>query len=157
MPPMVPEPPAERERFARWGKVSPMTMAFVTGGSGFIGGALIRRLIADGHQVRALARSDTAAAKVAELGASPQLGDISDPASLATAAEGAELAFHAAAWLDRNGTWAEYAKSNVDGTRNVIDACRKAGVRRLIHVSTGAVLMAGKPLVNVDETAPLRP
>lgn len=134
-----------------------MTTVFVTGGSGFIGGALIRRLIAAGHQVNALARSDDAATKVAELGATPQRGDLTDPASLATAAAGAELAFHAAAWLDRNGTWADYTKSNVDGTRNVLDACRTANVRRLIHVSTEAVLIAGKPLVNVDETSPLRP
>jgi nucleoside-diphosphate-sugar epimerase len=134
-----------------------MTTVFVTGGSGFIGGALIRRLIADGHQVNALARSEASAAKVTELGATPRQGDITDPASLAAAAEGAELAFHAAAWLDRNGTWADYVKSNVDGTRNVIDACRKANVRRLIHVSTEAVLIAGKPLINVDETAPIRP
>jgi nucleoside-diphosphate-sugar epimerase len=45
----------------------------------------------------------------------------------------------------------------VRGTGNVIDACRAAGVRRLVHVSTEAVLLAGEPLVNVDETAPLRP
>ena len=134
-----------------------MTTVFVTGGSGFVGGALIRRLIADGHQVHALARSERAAAKVADLGATPKTGDIADPGSLTKAAETAELAFHAAAWLDRDGTWADYVKSNVDGTRNVIQACRNAGVRRLVHVSTEAVLMAGRPLVNVDETTPIRP
>jgi nucleoside-diphosphate-sugar epimerase len=45
----------------------------------------------------------------------------------------------------------------VRGTKSVIDACREAGVRRLVHVGTEAALMAGQPLVNVDETAPLRP
>jgi len=134
-----------------------MTTAFVTGGSGFVGGRLISRLIADGHAVRALARSDRAADRVTELGATAQRGDLSDPAALAAAAEGAELAYHSAAFLDRGGSWADFAKSNVDGTANVIQACRTAGVRRLVHVSTEAVLMAGEPLVNVDETAPLRP
>jgi nucleoside-diphosphate-sugar epimerase len=154
---MVPDGPRTRERIAPWGKVFTMTTAFVTGGSGFVGGKLISRLIADGHEVRALARSDRAAERVAELGATPQRGDITDPSSLTKAAEGAELAFHAAAWLDRTGSWADFVKSNVDGTRNVIEACRTAGVRRLVHVSTEAVLIAGDPLINVDETAPLRP
>jgi nucleoside-diphosphate-sugar epimerase len=154
---MVPDGSRESERFAPWGKVGTMTTAFVTGGSGFVGGKLISRLIADGHTVRALARSDSAADKVAQLGASPMRGDLADPESLATAAEGAELAFHSAAWVERGGSWAAFTKSNVDGTRNVIEACRKTGVRRLVHVGTEAALMAGKPLVNVDETTPLRP
>jgi nucleoside-diphosphate-sugar epimerase len=134
-----------------------MTTAFVTGGSGFVGGKLISRLIADGHTVSALARSDSSADKVAELGATPRRGDLSDPQSLAKAAEGAELAFHSAAWVAPGGSWADFTKSNVDGTRNVIQACQQAGVRRLVHVGTEAALLAGKPLVNVDETAPLRP
>jgi nucleoside-diphosphate-sugar epimerase len=134
-----------------------MTTAFVTGGSGFVGGKLISRLIADGHTVRALARGEGSAKKVADLGATPRRGDLSDPGSLAKAAEGAELAFHSAAWLEPGGSWADFTRSNVDGTRNVIQACRQTGVRRLVHVGTEAALMAGRPLVNVDETAPLRP
>lgn len=134
-----------------------MTTSFVTGGSGFIGGALIRRLIADGHPVKALARSDSAAAKVTELGAEAVRGDLSDVDSIAAGAAGAEWAFHAAAWVERGGSWADFRRGNVEGTRNVVDACRKAGVRRLVHVGTEAAVMAGQPLVNVDETAPLRP
>src|SRR5256885_3971806 len=134
-----------------------MATAFVTGGSGFIGGKLISRLIKDGHTVRALARSDSAAAKVSDLGATPARGDLADPAALRTACDGAELAFHSAAWTGPGGTWADFAGANVDGTRNVVNACRDAGVRRLVHVGTEAALMAGQPLVNVDETAPLRP
>jgi nucleoside-diphosphate-sugar epimerase len=131
--------------------------ALVTGGSGFIGGKLISRLVSDGHTVRALARSDSAAARVSELGASPVRGDLSDVDSLAVAAKGAELVFHAAAWTGPGGSWADFTSANVDGTRNVLAAARKAGVRRLVHVGTEAALMAGQPLVNVDETASLRP
>jgi nucleoside-diphosphate-sugar epimerase len=134
-----------------------MTTSFVTGGSGFIGGALIRRLVGDGHTVKALARSDSAAAKVSELGAEAVPGDLSDIDALTTGAAGAELAFHSAAWLARDGSWADFRRGNVEGTRNVVEACRKAGVRRLVHVGTEASVMAGAPLVNADETAPLRP
>jgi nucleoside-diphosphate-sugar epimerase len=74
-----------------------------------------------------------------------------------TGATGAELAFHAAATLGDWGTREEFERGNVVGTRNVLSACADAGVRRFVHVGTEAALMAGEPLVNVDETAPLRP
>ena len=73
------------------------TSAFVTGGSGFIGGALVRRLVADGWTVRALARSDASAAVVRERGAEPVRGELADTASMAAGAAGCEVAFHAAA------------------------------------------------------------
>ena len=130
--------------------------ALVTGGSGFIGGRLIESLVGDGHPVRALARSQPSADKVARLGAEPVRGELGDPDSLRAAAEGCEIAFHAAARVEDSGPWHEFERDNVRGTRNVLDACSGAGVRRLVHVSTEAVLIAGEPLVNVDETAPLR-
>jgi nucleoside-diphosphate-sugar epimerase len=130
--------------------------AFVTGGSGFIGGKLIERLVSSGEKVRALARSDASAARVAELGAEPVRGEIGDRASLEAGVAGCERAFHAAAKVEDSGPWEEFLRDNVGGTRNVVDACEAAGVRRLVHVSTEAVLIAGDPLVNVDETAPRR-
>jgi len=134
-----------------------MSSAFVTGGSGFIGGRLIERLLADGHSVRALARSDRAAAKVRDRGAEPVPGDLSDVGAMRAGAEGCELAFHAAAALGDWGKREDFERGNVAGTRNALDACASAGVRRFVHVGTEAALMAGQPLVNVDETAPLRP
>jgi nucleoside-diphosphate-sugar epimerase len=131
--------------------------AFVTGGSGFIGGALIERLRREGWDVRALARSDRAAERVRELGAEPVTGDLEDRDSLRAGAEGCEVAFHAAAKVEDWGDPADFERLNVRGTQNVIDACRDAGVRRLVHVGTEAALMAGQPLVNVNEDAPLRP
>jgi nucleoside-diphosphate-sugar epimerase len=134
-----------------------MTTAFVTGGSGFIGGRLIERLRSDGHTVRALARSPEAAERVRARGAEAVEGELADTEAMRAAAEGCELAFHAAATLGDWGTPEEFERGNVDGTRNVLRACEKAGVRRLVHVSTEAVLLAGEPLVDVDESAPLRP
>ncbi len=131
--------------------------AFVTGGSGFIGGRLVERLAREGATVRALARSDESARRVAELGAEPVRGDLLDRDSLAAAAAGAEVAFHLAAHLGEWGPWEEFERGNVEGTRNALAACAEAGVRRFVHCGTEAALMAGEPLVHVDETAPLRP
>jgi nucleoside-diphosphate-sugar epimerase len=134
-----------------------MPTAFVTGGSGFIGGRLIERLVADGYEVKALARSDAAAEKVRARGAEPARGDLADTAAMKTAAEGCEFAFHAAATLGDWGKREDFVRGNVEGTENALRASAEAGVRRFVHVGTEAALMAGKPLVNVDETAPLRP
>ncbi|HEV7585242.1 MAG TPA: NAD-dependent epimerase/dehydratase family protein [Solirubrobacteraceae bacterium] len=134
-----------------------MASAFVTGGSGFIGGRLIERLRGDGHAVRALARSPSAAERVRALGAEPVEGELADLEAMRAGAEGCELAFHAAATLGDWGTPGEFERGNVEGTQNVLRACAEAGVRRLVHVSTEAVLLPGEPLVDVDESAPLRP
>ncbi len=134
-----------------------MPSAFVTGGSGFIGGKLLQRLVGDGWTVRALARSDASARTVSELGAEPVRGDLADVEAMAAGAEGCEYTFHLAAHLGDYGDWDDFERGNVEGTRNALEACARAGVRRFVHCGTEAALMAGEPLVDVDETAPLRP
>jgi nucleoside-diphosphate-sugar epimerase len=131
--------------------------AFVTGGSGFIGGALIRRLVREGWRVRALARSDRSAGAVEETGAEAARGDLDDVEAMRAGAEGCDVAFHAAAFVGEWGSRADFERGNVDGTRNALEAARGAGVRRFVHVGTEAAILAGEPLVDVDETAPLRP
>jgi nucleoside-diphosphate-sugar epimerase len=133
------------------------TAAFVTGGSGFIGGRLVQRLVSEGRPVRALARSEQAAERVAELGAEPVRGELGDLASLTAGAADCEVAFHLAAHLGEWGSWEDFERGNVEGTRNALTACAEAGVKRFVHCGTEAALMAGEPLVQVDETAPLRP
>jgi nucleoside-diphosphate-sugar epimerase len=133
-----------------------LTAAFVTGGSGFIGGALIRRLVAEGWDVHALVRSEASAQKVAALGAKAIAGDLADVPSMAVGAQYCELAFHCAAHLGDWGTREEFERGNVQGTRNALAAARQAGLRRFVHVGTEAALLAGEPLVEVDERAPLR-
>jgi nucleoside-diphosphate-sugar epimerase len=134
-----------------------MSEVFVTGGSGFIGGRLIERLHGEGHSVRALARSATAADRVGALDAEPVRGDLADVPAMRDGAQGCELAFHAAAMLGDWGRREDFERGNVEGTANALRACAEAGVRRFVHVGTEAALMAGRPLVQVDETAPLRP
>lgn len=134
-----------------------MATAFVTGGSGFIGGRLIERLRSDGHTVKALARSEQAADRVRDRGGEPVRGDLADVEAMRSGAEECEWAFHAAATLGDWGKREEFERGNVEGTRNVLEAGARAGVRRFVHVGTEAALLAGQPLVDVDETAPLRP
>jgi nucleoside-diphosphate-sugar epimerase len=133
-----------------------VTAAFVTGGSGFIGGALVRRLVADGWDVHALVRSEASAQKVTALGAHAIAGDLADVPSMAVGAQYCEVAFHCAAHLGDWGTSDEFERGNVQGTRNALAAARQAGLRRFVHVGTEAALLAGQPLVEVDERAPLR-
>jgi nucleoside-diphosphate-sugar epimerase len=131
--------------------------AFITGGSGFIGQALIRRLRAEGHSVRALSRSESSASKLREAGAEPVSGDLSDSGAIREGAAGCDWAFHAAARLGAWGPWEEFEQINVGGTRNAVEGCRAAGVRRFVHVGTEAAVIAGEALHGADETLPLRP
>jgi nucleoside-diphosphate-sugar epimerase len=129
--------------------------AFVTGGSGFVGGALIRRLVRDGWTVRALARSTAAEAAVREAGAEAARGELNDGGALERGARGVDVIFHAAAKLGETGDWNEFRRVNVAGTQELIAAGRRAGVKRLVHVGTEAALLKGQPLVAADERTPL--
>lgn len=130
---------------------------FVTGGSGFLGGHLVSRLVGDGHDVLALARSARAADAVAQRGATPVTGELGDLAPLAPDLAGVEVVVHAAAATAQWARRGDLDHDNVDGTREVVDLARAAGARRLVHVSTEAVLADGHPLRYVDEDTPYPP
>jgi nucleoside-diphosphate-sugar epimerase len=134
-----------------------MEHVFVTGGSGFIGRALVRRLVKDGNAVRVLVRSRASADVVASLGATPVRGGLTEPAGWQHEAKGSEVVFHLAAETDITADRAQHEHVTVQGTQAVVDAAREAGVPRFVHCGTEAALLAGDPLVDADETAPLRP
>ena len=77
------------------------------------------------------------------------LGDVADPAVVEQAARGQDAVLHLAAKVDVTGPWAQYASANIEGTRNVVRACRAAGVGRLVHVSSPSVAHAGTALSGV--------
>jgi nucleoside-diphosphate-sugar epimerase len=134
-----------------------MPKIFVTGGSGFLGGRLIETLTNLGNEVIALARSDAAAQAVAGRGATPVSGNLTDPAGLTAAMAGSACVFHCAGIIRDWGDEDEVYRANVEGTKAVIIAARRAGVPRLIHTSSISVLLGGSPLVRADETAPYPP
>lgn len=131
--------------------------AFVTGGSGFVGGRLIAALRAGGHEVRALARSGSSREAVRAAGAEPWDGDLSNVETLQRGMAGCDVVFHAAALVKMWGPREDFVEANVRGTERVLAAARAAGVKRLVHVSSESVLLEGPALVNVDETRPLPP
>lgn len=130
--------------------------AFITGASGFVGGALTRSLIADGWSVRALARSDAAAAKVEALGAEAVRGDLDSANEIRQGAEGCGLAFHCAALAAEWGRAEEFERANIAGTANALSGCAAAGVGRFVHVGTEAAHFDMQPLVRIRESEPLR-
>lgn len=125
---------------------------FITGASGFIGGAITSKLRAVGHDVLAMSRSDTSDAKIRALGAEPvrsNLGDV-DPQVL----QGCEAIIHCAAYVEAWGTFDQFWQANVEGTAQLLQAAKKAGVRRFIHIGTEAALFRGQHMRNIDETYP---
>ena len=126
--------------------------ALVTGGGGFLGGAVVRALVARGDDVVSLARGDYPALR--ELGVRTVRGDLADPRSVLSAAQGCEVVLHVAAKAGIWGRAEDYERSNVAGTRNVVEACRTLGIGRLVHTSTPSVVHGGGDIAGGDESLP---
>src|SRR6185312_8448237 len=126
--------------------------ALVTGGGGFLGGAIVRLLRQRGWDVRSLTRS--AYPWLDELGVEQLLGDVADPAAATAACTGVELVFHVAAKAGVWGRYDDFFATNVTGTQNVLAACKSLGVRKLIYTSTPSVIHCGGDLEGVNESVP---
>ena len=115
----------------------------ITGATGQVGHAIARRLTADGLEPRALVRSPERAGALPE-GAQPVFGDVTDAASLQAALDGCATVYHAAGIPEQ---WRrdtdEFARVNVEGTRNVVEAALAAGVERFVYTSTDDALVQG--------------
>lgn len=110
-------------------------MIAVTGASGLLGGNLIRELLKQGHRVRALIHQDQRA--VAGLDVERVSADLNDASSLENAFASVDVVYHLASLISINmNSWDDVYRVNVLGTRNVVDACLRSGVKRLVHVSS---------------------
>ena len=123
----------------------------VTGASGHVGSALVRELSARGHRVRAIARTDVRSLE--GLDVEVRRLDVTDAAAVKDALGGMEVVFHAAAQLSlASGPDPVAEATNVEGTRNVIAACRAVGARRLVHFSSAHALKKdGAELLGAEE------
>src|SRR5690242_5873856 len=113
---------------------------FVTGATGFVGGRVVRQLLAGGHQVNALARTPAKAADLAALGVTLFPGDVSDAAGLRAPMAGVDGVYHIAGWYKvgmRDKSDGE--RVNVQGTRNVLTAMRDLGIAKGVYTSTLAI------------------
>ena len=108
----------------------------ITGATGMLGGHIAERLAARGEQVRALVRPGSDTAFLKTLGAELAYGDINDPISLRRAVDGADVVYHCAARVGEWGPWRQFQENIIDVAGRVFDACRDAGVGRVLHVSS---------------------
>ena len=131
----------------------------VTGGSGFVGANLVAELLEQGHDVRSFDRAPS------PLPEHPRLqvleGDICDKDTVAKAVEGIDTVFHTAAIIDLMGGASvtdEYRRRsfavNVDGTKNLVTAAQRAGVKRFVYTASNSVVMGGRRISGGDETLP---
>jgi len=133
-------------------------VAFVTGGSGFVGSRLVQVLVANNWEVRALARSSSAVSEVKKLGAIPVSGDLNDLQALQQGMADSEVVFHVAALFKLWGDKKEFDHINVEGMKMVVQAAAAtASIRKVVSVGAAAVVM-GDPdsMLNVDENAPVQ-
>ncbi len=122
--------------------------ALVTGGTGFLGGHLVDRLLARGDQVTALIRSPSRAQRLADLGVKLVKGDLADRDAIAAAVEGQEVVYHSAA-LTGAVDEAEFLAANRDGTEAIIRAAAKSGSPRFVYISSmaaGGPALRGQPI-----------
>ena len=124
----------------------------VTGGGGFLGGAIVRRLVGRGDEVASYSRSKYQ--WHSDLGVHQAVGELADIAALTQAMQGCQAVIHVAAKAGFWGPRQDYFTANLGGTQAVLEACRRAGVSKLVYTSTPSVVHGGGDLEGVDESMP---
>lgn len=123
----------------------------VTGATGFLGQAIVDRLCADGHGVRALVRPGKTLGRD---GVELFEGDVCDDGAVRDALAGVDAVVHAAARVDTKGSWEEFAETNIRATRRVIRAAVAAGAQRVVHISSLSVYAVPADGVTIAEDSP---
>lgn len=124
----------------------------VTGGGGFIGSALVKALIARNHQVSSLSRNTYP--ELEKLGVEQFEGDINDSKIAFRACEGKDALFHIAAKVGVWGSYDDFYRANVSGTRQVVQTSLACGLKYLVFTSSASVVFDGKHIVNGNESLP---
>lgn len=132
------------------GKKENSLEVLVTGGGGFLGKALVSTLLEKGHRVRSFSRSRYP--ELESMGARCVQGDLGDAGSVDAAIQGCDAVFHVAAKADAWGEVSDFERTNVLGTKNVIDACIRHQVRALIHTSSPSVVPENQDIQGADES-----
>ncbi len=132
--------------------------ALVTGGSGFVGGRLIRKLVQEGWEVRALARSPASSAAVTQLGATPVAGELNNAAALKEGMRGCDTVFHVAAHFRLWGDKQLFDLINIGGVNTILSAAADTpSVNRIVYISAAAVVLGDPiPRENIEECLPLQ-
>jgi nucleoside-diphosphate-sugar epimerase len=129
--------------------------ALVLGGSGFVGQALCRRLLASGHAVRVLVRPGSKPAAALPDALDARQGELGDPESMAAAAEGCQVMFHCAGESARQASSEALSWIHVAGTENAMNAARHAGVRRAVLLSCADATLCNRDRLGWREDAVL--
>jgi len=124
----------------------------VTGGGGFLGGAIARRLMDQGAEIRSFSRGSHP--RLERAGIEQVRGDLADLRAVKSACRGCELVFHVAAKAGLWGRDQDFYAANVDGTRNVLEACTDLGIRYLVYTSSPSVIFDGRDQEGIDESIP---
>ena len=124
----------------------------VTGGGCFLGKAIVKKLLKKGCLVKSFSRNYYS--ELDQLGVEQNQGDLQNLNQIIDASKGCDLVFHVAAKPGLWGTWDEFFGANVTGTKNVINACKKNKITRLIYTSSPSVIFDGKDMEGVDEKTP---
>jgi len=124
----------------------------VTGGGGFLGKAIVTRLVESGENVRSFSRRFYPELK--SMGVDQIQGDIGDNSEVIKACNGIQTVFHVAAKPGVWGNYKDYYKTNVSGTKNVIEACNNHHISKLVYTSSPSVVFNGMDMEGVDESVP---
>ncbi|EMO40216.1 3-beta hydroxysteroid dehydrogenase/isomerase family protein [Leptospira noguchii serovar Autumnalis str. ZUN142] len=124
---------------------------FITGASGFVGEAATR-ILSKKHTILAMSRSEKTDSVISKAGGKPVRCELNsvDPSFL----QGIDVVIHSAAYVEQWGPFRDFWKVNVEGTAQLLEASRKAGVRRFIFIGTEAALFYGQPMIDIDESYP---
>ncbi len=124
----------------------------VTGGGGFLGGAIVRELLEKGAEVHTFSRQKYA--ELEALNVRQHQGALNDLAAVTKAANACDMVFHVAAKAGIWGLYSDYHETNVVGTENIIQACRQHGIGKLIYTSSPSVVFNGTDMEGVNESVP---